>query len=131
MDLLLDTHTFLWLSAGDPKLSVTAKRLIMDGTNRCFLSIASVWEMAVKMNLPEPRRLILAQPLDIFMVEQLKSYEIELLSIDLAHACKISVLAHGHGDPFDRMIIAQSLVTSIPIIGMDAQFDRFGVQRIW
>ncbi len=131
MDLLLDTHTLLWLALDHPNLSVTAKRLIMDGNNRCLVSIASVWEVAIKMNLQPGRRLELNQPLDDFVSEQLQLNHLELLQIDVSHACKISVLPQGHADPFDRMIIAQSLVTSIPVVGMDGQFDEFGVERIW
>jgi len=129
MRLLLDTHTFLWFVAGDPQLSTTCRNLIEDLGNQRTLSVASVWEMAIKVGLG---KLPLAQPLESFVPAQLQQNAIDLLPIEPRHAFEVPRLPFHHRDPFDRLLIAQSLIEQIPLLSADAAFDAYaGLQRIW
>jgi len=133
MDVLLDTCAFLYLCTDDPKLSSAATRIILNRQNRRFLSIGSVWEMAIKSNpmRPSNKKLELGKPLDVFMSEYLELYEVELIPLDMSCLAKLSVMLAEHGDPFDRLIIAKALVLSIPIVTNDPKFIGFGVTIIW
>lgn len=105
MKLLLDTHAFLWFIGGDERLSPAARALIEDGTNDVFLSVASLWEMAIKISLG---RLQLAQPFEIFIPNQLSLNHIELLGVTISHVARVAVLPFYHRDPFDRLLVAQA-----------------------
>jgi PIN domain nuclease of toxin-antitoxin system len=128
MRLLLDTHAFLWFITGDPKLSSTAERAIRDGTNELLLSVASVWEMAIKVRLD---RLPIPQPLDSFVPRQLEINRISLLPIELQHTFEIARLPLHHRDPFDRLLIGQAMVETIPIISADDAFASYEVEVMW
>jgi PIN domain nuclease of toxin-antitoxin system len=126
--LLLDTHTFLWFLSADPQLSATARGLIEDGGNDVYLSVGGLWEMAIKISLG---KLSLGQPFETFIPDQLARTGIALLSITFEHTARVVGLPMHHRDPFDRLLIAQALVEGIPIVGMDAAFDAYGVARLW
>jgi len=103
MRLLLDTHAFIWFVEDSPLLSADAKSAIGDPGSEVFLSIASVWEMAIKVSL---NKLRFSQPLDLFLPNQLRINDIATLNITLEHAMAVSRLPLHHRDPFDRLIIA-------------------------
>jgi len=126
MRLLLDTHTFLWFSLASPKLSLRARVLIEDASNDKFLSIASPWEAGIKVSTG---RLTLAKPVDVFFDEQRRRNGVTLLSINLEHTALVSTLPFHHRDPFDRMLVAQSLTEGMPIISADPALDAYGVIR--
>lgn len=128
MNYLLDTHTFLWFIDDDPALSSTAKGLIQAAESTIFLSSASIWEMAIKVSLG---KLDMPSPFDTFVKEQLSENAIRLLDIKPEHTGIIATLPFHHRDPFDRLIIAQSLHEKLPIIGRDAVFDAYGIDRRW
>jgi PIN domain nuclease of toxin-antitoxin system len=128
MNCLLDTHTFLWFINDDAALSVTAKAMIEDVSSTVYLSIASVWEMAIKVSLG---KLTMPLPLDNFITEQLLENNINLHPIHVRHTGLVATMPFHHRDPFDRMIIAQSLSDQLPIIGQDQIFDAYGVKRHW
>lgn len=128
MNYLLDTHTFLWFINGDSELSVRAQTLIEDPSNSIYLSVASVWEMAIKVSLG---KLAMPSPFTDFVAEQLSENSLRLLEIQLEHAGAVATLPFHHRDPFDRLIIVQSLSENMPIIGRDQIFDVYGVQRHW
>lgn len=128
MRILLDTHSFLWFVSDDAHLSTTARSLMEDGGNELLLSMASVWEIAIKVSLG---KLSLDQPLDSFLPTQLEHNDIDILPIELSHSLKVAALPFSHRDPFDRMLIAQSLVEELPILGADQLFDLYGVRRLW
>lgn len=113
MNVLLDTHTFLWFIEGNDKLSRNAKVLIENVTNQSFVSIASLWEMAIKVS---NGKLILVQPIEVLITQQLSIYNIEVLSISVSHLAIVTKLPFYHRDPFDRLIIAQGIVEGLPII---------------
>lgn len=128
MRLLLDTHIFLWFVYGDAQLSARARALIEDHFNTCFLSLASVWETAIKVSTG---KLLLTQPLDIFFTEQTQRNGIALLPIELAHAARVAALPFHHRDPFDRLLAAQSLAENMPLLSADAVLDAYGIMRYW
>ena len=128
MKYLLDTHTLLWFLMGDKKLSHKARRLIDNPENKKLLSIASLWEIAIKVSV---RKLVLDKSFERLFPEQLHFNRIEILDITVNSLTKLTTLPFHHRDPFDRLIIAQALVEKLPIIGTDAVFDAYGVSREW
>jgi PIN domain nuclease of toxin-antitoxin system len=125
---LLDTHTFLWFITADVALSVPAKTLIENANHTIYLSVASVWEMAIKVSLG---KLTMPSPFTEFVLHQLNDNAVLLLNIEAEHAGRVATLPFYHRDPFDRLIIAQSLSESLPIIGKDEIFDSYGIQPHW
>jgi PIN domain nuclease of toxin-antitoxin system len=128
MQLLLDTHSFIWWSINSEKLSVTGQDLLFDRNNRLFLSVASVWEMQIKLQLG---KLQLNPSLQELIKNQITINNLEILSIDLAHIWTLATLIHYHKDPFDRLLISQSITEIMPILSIDEMFDLYPVQRIW
>ena len=128
MRFLLDTHSFLWFIGGDEQLPQVARQLIAEIDNKIFLSIASLWEIALKVSLG---KLILGKPFDELIPEQLISNEITILPIDITALSLVSNLHFYHRDPFDRIIIAQAMVEEMPIIGRDSEFAKYPIELIW
>lgn len=128
MTILLDTHAFLWFIAGDRRLSTTARTMIEDARNLRWLSMASVWEIAIKTSLG---RLTTPEPIDTFLVDQLQRNGINLFPISLVHVLRVATLPFLHRDPFDRLIAAQCLTETIPIVSRDEVFEYYGATRLW
>lgn len=128
MKFLLDTHTFIWYVTNNSKLSSTARELINDGSNEVLLSIASIWEMAIKQSIG---KLNFELPFELFITRQLTVNNFRSLNIEIDHLNLVANLPLHHRDPFDRLIIAQSMVEQIPIVGLDKVFDSYSVRRLW
>jgi PIN domain nuclease of toxin-antitoxin system len=128
VNYLIDTHTFLWFINDDPFLSLNAKVLIENPQHHIYLSVASLWEMAIKISLG---KLELPLPFDDFINRQLDQNLISLLPITTAHTALVATLPFHHRDPFDRLIIAQSQSERLPIIGKDTLFDLYPIIRYW
>lgn len=128
MKLLLDTHTFIWFVYNAPELPDKTRELLEDDSTELNLSLASVWEMAIKVSIG---KLQLAEKVTDLVTNQMTKDEIELLSITLPHLDLIETLPLHHKDPFDRLLITQSQVENIAIVSIDAAFDSYGVNRIW
>jgi PIN domain nuclease of toxin-antitoxin system len=128
MQILLDTHAFLWFVAGSSKLSPLARRLIEEPTNQRFMSVVSAWEIAIKMNRG---KLKVGSSFDQLIPHQLHENDIVLLPIYAEHLSQVTILPLHHRDPFDRLMIAQSIVENIPIISKDSAFDAYRVKRLW
>ncbi len=128
MNVLLDTHSFIWFIEDHPSLTPRARKLIEDVANDVFLSIASIWEMAIKVSLG---KLTLSQPFDLFIPNQLLLNNMTVLDIALSHTLRVATLPFHHRDPFDRLLIAQSLIEGMPFISNDSIFDVYGVNRVW
>ena len=128
MRLLLDTHTFLWFIEGSRLLSRTGRRLIEDPTNSPFLSIASLWEMAIKLSLG---KLIIQQPFETLIPSQLHAAGVSVLPITFDHLVTLIALPFHHRDPFDRVLAAQATVEGVTIVSRDASFDAYPITRLW
>ena len=128
MKLLLDTHAFLWFLRDEARLSSHARSLIEDGGNELLLSIASAWEMAIKVSVG---KLEIEQPLGVFLPEQMKLSDVQFLPVTLPHVVRVSDLPWHHRDPFDRLLIAQSLVEQVPIVTGDPNFAAYGAECLW
>ena len=128
MNLLLDSHAFLWFCQNDPSLSSAARAIIQDPTNRKLVSLASCWEIAIKAGFG---KLTLGEPSVSYFPNALARTGFDLLTISLAHATAVEALPLHHRDPFDRLLIAQAMVDAMPIVSADAAFDPYGVTRIW
>ncbi len=127
MNLLLDTQAFLWFVTQSPLLSSRAKT-ILETKTPCFISIASVWELAIKVSIG---KLTVPQPFRSFIEEQLKLNTIELLPITIADTASMMTLPHHHRDPFDRLIVAQALTQKLTVISSDRTLDTYGITREW
>jgi PIN domain nuclease of toxin-antitoxin system len=128
MILLLDTHTFIWYVTDNSRLSNQVLEFINDENNEILLSIASLWEIAIKQNLG---KLSSNQPFEIFITQQLNFNDFRLLDIKISHVAVVATLPLHHRDPFDRILIAQALVENIPILSADKIFDLYPIRRIW
>ena len=128
MRFLLDTHTFIWFVTDSPRLSTTAKVLIEDESNEKWLSVANVWEIAIKQSIG---KLTLDAPLQLFVEQQMQQNSMDLLSVQIQHLAVVATLPLHHRDPFDRLLIAQSLVEQVAIVGGDSVFDAYSIQRFW
>ena len=128
MKILADTHAFLWFVTDALQLSAKAKTLLEAQDTERFFSIASVWEIAIKTSLG---KLTLRKPLEEFLSEQLAANRFTLLNISAEHAFRVARLPLHHRDPFDRMLVAQSLVENLPLVSSDDALDAYGIKRLW
>lgn len=128
MRALLDTNAFLWFISGSDRLSNKARDHIADFDNDLVLSIASLWEIAIKTSLG---KLELFSPFAQLIPAQLEKNAIEILPIELNHLSAIINLEFHHKDPFDRLIIAQGITEQLPVITSDAVFNKYPITIIW
>lgn len=128
MKVMIDTHAFLWFIEGDVNLSQSARILIENMKYQKFLSIASLWEMSIKASL---KRLELKADFSTIVQQYVYGNGFELLSIKPEHLDQLASLPFYHKDPFDRLIIAQGLAESIPIITKDSMFKNYAIQLFW
>ncbi len=128
MNLLLDTHVLLWFFNNDSQLSPTAKALIEAPANQKLVSMASCWEIGIKVGL---RKLDLGEPATTFLPRELATNNFDLLGIELAHATFVESLPPHHKDPFDRLLVAQAIIEKLLLVSADAVFDQYGLTRCW
>lgn len=128
MTVLLDTHALLWFVLRDPKLSSTARELIGDPATKVLVSPASYWEIAIKIG---QGRYSLGLPYDMFMDRAIGGNRFAVLPIEPRHTSILTTLPRHHGDPFDRLLIAQAIVERIPLLSVDERFDAYPIKRIW
>ena len=127
MKLLLDTHVFIWWDSEPGRISTSAMAALRDPANSIFLSVASVWEMVIKVQLG---KLTLRQPLaDIVAAQQANG--ITVLAVELGHSLVIEHLPAIHKDPFDRLLIAQSSVEDMELVSADQTFAGYPVRTLW
>jgi PIN domain nuclease of toxin-antitoxin system len=126
--LLLDTHALLWFIGGDVRLSAPARSAIEDMANVRLFSIASVWEIAIKVSLG---KLVLDVSFSELIPMQLHANAIELLPIRPEHTAELLSMPFHHRDPFDRMLVAQATVEGARIVSADAVLDAYDSQRLW
>ena len=128
MRVLVDTHVFLWWVEGDRALPAKARAVLADPENECLISLVSAWELAIKASLG---KLKLALPVKRYVVENVAANSFRMLNIEIAHVGRVEMLAKHHGDPFDRLLIAQALEENIAVVTTDPIYRKYGVKRIW
>lgn len=128
MRALLDTSAFIWFISGSDRLSINARNYMTDLNNELILSVASLWEIAIKTSIG---KLELLRSFDQLIPSQLEENDVEVLPIDLDHLSKVINLPFHHRDPFDRLIIAQGITEKLPVITSDAAFQKYPVNIIW
>jgi PIN domain nuclease of toxin-antitoxin system len=126
--LLLDTHAFLWFIAGDAALSHEARKMIEDDANEKLVSIASLWEIAIKNSLG---KLPLGKPFEQLIPEQLQRNGFAVLGLTVAHTAQLVRLPFHHRAPFDRMLVAQCQSENLSLLSHDVMLDVYGIARLW
>jgi PIN domain nuclease of toxin-antitoxin system len=132
MNILLDTHTFIWFIEGSSELSIAARKKIEDVKNTSYISVASLWEMSIKFNLG---KLTVKDSPFKTLIDDINENGIQILNINFNHLIENVNLDSHHRDPFDRLIIAQAISENMNIIGRDIIFDSYlkdkKVKRVW
>ena len=124
MKLLLDTNALLWWRTGSSRLPARVSNQIGDPDNEIVVSITSLWEIALKRGLGKLRFL---EDFEEVMADE----QFDLLSITYTHLRVLGDLPQHHRDPFDRLLISQSVAERIPIITNDRVFAAYGVAIVW
>lgn len=127
MKILIDTHIFLWYVTNNKNLNESTKLIINERENIIYLSQASIWEIAIKNSLG---KLTFNSPFREFIEEQITVNDFNVLSFNLSHFEQVTKLLFHHRDPFDRIIIAQSISENIPIISYDEMFKFYDIQLL-
>jgi len=128
MKYLLDTHIFLWWNLGKGQLSERVIDIISDGSNEIYLSAVSAWEIAIKV---AKKRLTIPEEPMRFVPSRMQLHGFQPLPIQIHHATRVYELPLHHNDPFDRLLIAQSQVESMPLISVDANIRKYEVDVVW
>jgi len=130
LPLLLDTHAFLWWCEDSPELSKKARKAMT--ADDCFVSLASFWEIAIKISL---NKLRLPGIVDRYLADQMSLNGFEQLEITFRQIMRCSALGRHRRDltrdPFDRLLVAQAQEESLSIVSRDPAFDAYGIKRIW
>lgn len=127
MSYLLDTHTFIWFINGDLSLPKKVINEIKNPKNQCFISIASIWEIAIKTKL---NKLSLLSQFDN-IIEFLDENQIEILPITFNHIVTLNELEFHHRDPFDRILLAQAITEGLTILSKDKNFTLYNANVFW
>jgi PIN domain nuclease of toxin-antitoxin system len=127
VNLLLDTHSLIWFLNGDANLSNKAKSAIEDPANSKMVSIASVWEIAIKLSIGKFR---FSKGLKHFL-GLIEDNGFAILPITFEHAIELSTLEFNHRDPFDRLLVAQSIADKLAIVTIDENIKRYNIKTIW
>src|SRR5690349_18515013 len=128
MKVLFDTHSFIWWATEPTKLSELALTSCQDKDNILLLSVASVWEMQIKLQLG---KLTFKLPLEQIINNQRRTNGVRILTITLSHVLALQDLPLHHKDPFDRLLIAQATVEQIPILSADSLIGRYPIKCLW
>lgn len=127
MRIIIDTQVFIWFVENDRQLPLKIKKELEDSDNTILISIASLWEMTIKVSLDKLR---LSYSIEK-MIDEVYHNGFEVLPLLPMHIIKLSVLDYFHRDPFDRIIIAQGLNEDLAIVSSDKVFDEYGINRKW
>jgi PIN domain nuclease of toxin-antitoxin system len=128
MTYLIDAQALIWYVDLDHLLSPTAHATITDPANDLLLSAGTIWEIAIKVGL---KKLALSLPYLQWMNKAIADLDLSVLPITVTYADVQAGLPCHHGDPFDRLLVAQATVEKVPIISADAVLDQYGVARVW
>jgi len=127
MNYLVDTHALLWFLSGSAKLPKKSREAIKNLNNNCYVSIASIWEIAIKLSL---KKLELDFEFNRLSTT-LSNNKIDILPLTFDHLIRLTNLKLQHRDPFDRAIICQALVEDLTIITADEQIKAYPVKILW
>ncbi len=127
MRLLLDTHIFIWWADKQESLSATALSALNDEANELILSVASVWEMQIKLQLG---KLKLRLPVEKLIETQVETNDLRILPVALPHVLALDALPFYHKDPFDRLLIAQSIHEDVTLVSVDPEFPAYSVKLL-
>lgn len=128
MNVLLDTHAFLWLVTGDDRLSETARKTFLNQENSLFFSAASYWEICIKMSMG---KISLKSGWFQTIQNEMEINAIQWLPIEMTHCAKVIKLPFHHRDPFDRMLVAQAITEKMQLLSRDSRFLAYAIKRIW
>ena len=128
MRALVDTHSFLWALLLDRRLTPKVKTILTSAENELYFSLVSLWEIAIKMKIGKLNSVGSSVS---YLRDEMKAYGMELLPIRFEHVVQLERLPALHGDPFDRLLIAQALHERLPVLTNDAKFREYGVEVIW
>ncbi|HEX4951649.1 MAG TPA: type II toxin-antitoxin system VapC family toxin [Blastocatellia bacterium] len=129
MNVLLDTHAFIyWIENNTAALSPTGFTIIADKSNTIFLSLASIWEMQIKIQIG---KLKLVNDLSDVVKEQQQVNGMQLLAISPQYIYNLSQLPLHHNDPFDRMLLSQAITEGFSLLSQDSKFAAYGANVIW
>lgn len=128
MKVLLDTHVWLWMLGFPERLGPDAVALMRSDSDELILSAVTSWEIAVKWALG---KLDLPEPPQVYVPDRMRAEGLRSLPVDHGHALQVASLPRHHGDPFDRLLIAQSQVERIPILTADRRFEPYDVEVVW
>lgn len=128
MKLLTDTHAMLWWLRDDRRLSQRARALLGDGANELLWSVASSWEIAVKLGIG---KLQLDRPLERLFADIVGEQGAVVLPIGHEHCSRLAGLPLHHRDPFDRMLVAQAQHERVPILSSDSKLAAYEVELLW
>jgi PIN domain nuclease of toxin-antitoxin system len=128
MKVLLDTHAFLWLITGDHRLSQNAINTFLDPRNSLYFSAASFWEISIKKSLG---KISLQRGWVETMQDEMAANSVHWLPIEIKHCIEVMELPFHHRDPFDRMLIAQSIAENMRLLSRDSRFSDYPIERIW
>ncbi len=124
MRILLDTHVFLWLLSDPDRISRHWTNLIEEPANDLYLSLGSLWEIAIKSSL---KKLRLPVTFNELAVEYVRKMDIDILPITIDHLAVVEKLPRHHGDPFDRLIVAQGIVEKLAVMTLDPKLEAYDV----
>lgn len=127
MRLLLDSHALIWYVDQDHLLSPASHAAITDPSNDLLLSAGSIWEIGIKIGLG---KLVLSQPYKLWMTQAINDLGLTVLPITVEYSDLQAALPRHHGDPFDRLLVAQATLEQVPIVSGDARIDAYAVNRL-
>ncbi len=128
MRVLLDTHVLLWWLQDDPRISARVRDLIADDESDVLVSVATIWEIAIKAGLGQ---LELPSDLQGFLRQELTDNAFSCLSVTFEHAVGVRDLPQPHRDPFDRILVVQSRLEDVPLVSHDARLTAYDVELLW
>jgi PIN domain nuclease of toxin-antitoxin system len=127
MNLLLDTHIFLWFISGNPQLKSRWQIQIEDPANQVYLSVASIWEATIKYQLG---KLPLPESPEIYLPKQRDRHKIESLTIDEGTIQQLPKLPALHRDPFDRILICQAIQHDLTLMSVDGEIKQYPIVKL-
>ena len=128
MNLLLDSHAFVWMHEEPHKLSVNVALEILNPANRIFLSVVTVWELQIKIAL---KKFSFSDSLENVILREQQTNKVQILPVYLSHALYLENLPLHHKDPFDRLLISQAIVENMILVTADSEFAKYQANLLW